>query len=87
MSNFITGMLKLVMCIALFASVPFITSSWQSAQAATNNVDCNAPTVVCRSGALTVDETWQAGNVYVIISDLTVGPGATLTILPKCRHR
>ena len=34
----------------------------QTANATPNTVDCNVPPVVCKGGALTSDETWQAGK-------------------------
>jgi len=52
----------------------------QPVNAIPNDVNCNVPPVVCKSGALTSNETWQASKIYVITSDLTVGPGAILTI-------
>lgn len=80
MNNLVHFTLKLALGLTIALLLSFESKQWLPANAATNDVDCNAPTVICKSGALTSNETWQAGNVYVIMSDLTVGPGATLMI-------
>lgn len=80
MHNLNNSLIKLAFGLTLFVLLQFSVGHWQLAKAATGDVNCSAPAVICKSGALTSDETWQGGNVYVITSDLTVGPGATLTI-------
>lgn len=45
-------------------------------------VDCTGNNIICKSGALSGDETWTSKNIYVITDDLTVGPSNTLTIEP-----
>jgi len=72
-----------VSLIGLFLALLYLaTVSWFPASAASDAVNCNAADIICRSGAITANETWQAGKVYVLTNDLTVGPGATLTIDP-----
>ncbi|MFN8496043.1 MAG: hypothetical protein U0350_51100 [Caldilineaceae bacterium] len=80
MNNIAHFTLKLALGLAIATLLSFSLRRWQPVYAATNDVNCNDPSVICKGGALTNDEAWQAGNVYVITSDLTVGPGATLTI-------
>lgn len=77
-------LLLLFVLLSCFNLMPtFLRVAYAQAQPASvvpNAVDCNTPPVVCKGGALTSNETWQAGKIYVITSDLTVGPGATLTL-------
>jgi|GEM_PF-4226865 len=80
----VVRLLLLLVLLSCFNLMPtFLRVAYAQAQPATavpNAVDCNVPPVVCKGGALTSNETWQAGKIYVITSDLTVGPGTTLTI-------
>jgi len=44
------------------------------------DVECTESGVVCKSGALSSDESWTSDKVYVITDDLTIPHNRTLTI-------
>ena len=71
---------KFTLVLFVLGAMQFIDFSHYSIPLAYAAVDCNAAGIICKSGVLTGNETWTAGNVYMVTGDVTVPNGATLTI-------